>query len=105
MIALVARVAVSVTLLAWTLVLVLEEPLVVAIVVTALAALAVLALFVAQRLRDRRGAHMLATRLRAEADAAVATVRPDMSLEIGSMREQFLGSLSALRSSKLGKSG
>jgi type VI secretion system protein ImpL len=104
-IALVARIAVSVTLLAWTLVLVLEEPLVVAIVVTALAALTVLALFVAQRLRDRRGAHMLATRLRAEADAAVATVRPDMSLEIGSMREQFLGSLSALRSSKLGKSG
>lgn len=105
MIALVARIAVSVTLLAWTLVLVLEEPLVVAIVVTALAALTVLALFVATRLRDRRGAHMLATRLRAEADAAVATVRPDMSLEIGSMREQFLGSVSALRSSKLGKSG
>jgi len=99
------RIAVSIVLLTWTLVLVLDEPLVYAFVVTALGALVVLAVFVSSRLRVRRGVRMMATRLRAEADAAVAAVRPDMSLEIGSMREQFLGSISALRSSKLGKAG
>ena len=98
----VALVAVA---LIWALVLLLDEPVLYAALMTLLAVVGVAASAIPELARARRGARLLEADFRAQAARDLELARPDQSDEVAAMRERFLASLGSLRSSKLGKQG
>jgi len=86
----------------WTTVLLLELPLWIAIVATAVI-LTILAIIVIYRIfKAKRAAKEIERALQAQADQHAARARPDLQADIEAMKSEFLKAVGALKTSKLG---
>jgi type VI secretion system protein ImpL len=93
-----------VVVLAWVLVIFVEFPgrYAVALGITALAILALVFLFVLDKLRERRSARELERAIAQQAAAQAASARPDLQHEIQEMNAEFQKAVSALKTTKKG---
>ncbi|MCA9704628.1 MAG: type VI secretion system membrane subunit TssM [Myxococcales bacterium] len=86
----------------WTTVLLLELPIWIAIIATAVI-LVILGIIVVYRLiKAKRAAKEIERALQAQADQHAARARPDLQADIEAMKNEFLKAVSALKTSKLG---
>lgn len=86
----------------WTVVLLLEFPLWIAVVATTVILLVLGTIVLVKILRAKKAAREIERALKAQADAYAASARPDLKADIDAMQVEFLKAVQALKSSKLG---
>lgn len=86
----------------WTTVLLLELPMWIAIVATAVIVAVLLTIVIWKIVRARRAAKEIERALSAQADQHAARARPDLQADIESLKGEFIRAVGALKSSKLG---
>jgi len=96
---------VFVSVLSWAIVLLLKLPLWIAVVVTTLALLVFVTVFVVRRVRAALRAQALERELLRMATAQASQVRPDRRPEILALREQMKAAIAGLKRTKLGGKG
>lgn len=91
----------------WAVVLLLEFPMWIAIVSTAVIVAILLTIVLVKLIRAKKAAKDIEKALQAQAAAHAASARPDLRAEVDAMQNEFLKAVSALKSSKLsgGKRG
>src|SRR5262245_15961180 len=90
---------------AWAAVLVLEVPLWIGIVATAVAVLTVVAIIVVRRMQAAKAAREIERSLAKQAAAFAQNARPDQQGDIEAMQAEFNKAVRALKSSRLARSG
>lgn len=86
----------------WTVVLLLELPMWIAIVATAVVVAILVTLVVFKVVKAKKAAREIEKALQAQAQAQAASARPDLKADIEAMQGEFLKAVAALKSSKLG---
>jgi type VI secretion system protein ImpL len=86
----------------WTVVLLLEFPLWIAIVATVVILLVLGLVVLLKVLRARKAAREIERALQAQAAAHAASARPDLRADVEAMQNEFLKAVQALKASKLG---
>lgn len=86
----------------WTTVLLLELPMWIAIVATAVILAVLLTIVIWRVMRARRAAKEIERALAAQADQHAARARPDLQADIEALKGEFIRAVGALKSSKLG---
>ncbi|MCR9162312.1 MAG: type VI secretion system membrane subunit TssM [Nannocystaceae bacterium] len=89
----------------WAVVLLLEFPMWIAIVATAVIIAILVTVILVKILRAKKAAREIEKALQAQAAAQSASARPDLKAEVDAMQAEFLKAVAALKTSKLGKSG
>jgi type VI secretion system protein ImpL len=87
----------------WAVVLVFQLPLWIAIAVTTLILLGLIAFVAIRHIKAAKAAGDIEKALSAQADAHAATARPDLQEEVQAMQAEFTKAIAALKSSKLAK--
>lgn len=86
----------------WAVVLLLEFPMWIAIVATAVIIVILVTIILVKVLRAKKAAREIEKALHAQAAAQAASARPDLKAEVDAMQAEFLKAVSALKTSKLG---
>ncbi len=86
----------------WAVVLLLEFPMWIAIVATAVIIVILVTIIVVKILRAKKAAREIEKALQAQAAAQSASARPDLKAEVDAMQQEFLKAVAALKTSKLG---
>ncbi|MCH9683301.1 MAG: type VI secretion system membrane subunit TssM, partial [Deltaproteobacteria bacterium] len=86
----------------WTTVLLLEFPIWIAILATAVILFILLTIVLYRVIKAKRAAKEIEKALQAQADQHAARARPDLQADIEAMRGEFLKAVGALKTSKLG---
>ncbi|MEM6292933.1 MAG: type VI secretion system membrane subunit TssM [Myxococcota bacterium] len=86
----------------WAVVLLLEFPMWIAIVATAVIVLVLVTVVLVKILRAKKAAKEIEKALAAQAAAQSASARPDLKAEVDAMQQEFLKAVAALKTSKLG---
>jgi type VI secretion system protein ImpL len=89
----------------WAIALATAWPLEMPIAVTIAGAVAILALFVHERISARLGANRLRSHFADQGETSLASTRPDLVEEVEAMQADFQEAIRDLRASKLGQSG
>ena len=86
----------------WAVVLLLEFPMWIAIVATAVIITILITIVLVKILRAKKAAREIEKALQAQAAAQSASARPDLKAEVDAMQNEFLKAVAALKTSKLG---
>lgn len=86
----------------WAVVVLLEFPMWIAIVATAVILLILVTIVLVKILRAKKAAREIEKALQAQAAAQSASARPDLKAEVDAMQNEFLKAVAALKTSKLG---
>ncbi len=86
----------------WAVVLLLEFPMWIAIVATAVIVAILVTIILVKILRAKKAAREIEKALQAQAAAQSAAARPDLKAEVDAMQQEFLKAVAALKTSKLG---